>query len=144
MKTLYLYLLSPGWSLFLFLGHSLHILIFLPKHAKACSCWVFKSPLYLVWDRWWLLLFTNLTWLGGTRIAISECIFLEVITIWFSRLSKDIHFHQCRRHHPIHWGPKWNKMQRKGEFFLFSWAGKPIFSCSQRLELLVLGSLISD
>lgn len=97
MQTFYLHLLSPRWSLFLFLGHSLYTLLLLPKHAKPCLFWAFKSPLSLAWDRWWLFLFINMTgFLGLTRKLISECIFLEVISTWVKiRLSKDRHFHQC-------------------------------------------------
>lgn len=69
--------------------------------------------------------------------VLSVRVFLEKISIWFSRQSK------MWVSHSIWWGPKWKKMQRQGEFpfSLFAWAGSSIFSCPWTMKLLILGPL---
>lgn len=62
----------------------------------------------------------NLTELNNTQVAgkilflgMSLLVFLEEISIWVHRLSRD-HSPRVGEHHPILWGPEKNKKVEKG------------------------------
>lgn len=56
--------------------------------------------------------------------------FLEEISIWFSRLHKEIALTSVGRHYPICWGPEEKKKVEKGWIlFVFSCPRTAIFSC---------------
>ena len=70
-------------------------------------------------------------------------VFLEEISIWFSRLSSEITFISVGMHHPICQEPKWNKMAEEGPIFSLFLSWNIHFSFLETLELLVLGPLNS-
>ena len=70
-------------------------------------------------------------------------VFLEEISIWFSRLSREITFISVGMHHPICQKPKWNKMAEEGPIFSLFLSWNIHFSFLETLELLVLGPLNS-
>ena len=74
-------------------------------------------------------------------LGVSVKGFLEEISSWISRVSKD-HPHQCEWASPTHSGPSWDKKAKEGQILSFSsWAGTSIFSCPWKSELLVYSGL---
>lgn len=93
---------------------------------------------------WWLNLFVYLTKLrdaqiGGETLLLGVFLklFLEDISIWFSKVSRDLPSQMCvgiiQSSEDLNKTNKW----RKGKSFSF-WTGTSIFSCLQTSELLVL------
>lgn len=145
-RVKYKLLISPGWSVFLYLGHPLYTLFLTLNVSKYLDGWTFKLGLPLALGVWWLILF-NLTGLRNTQIAYFWVCLWE---FFWKRLAFDLEdwlkryiLTKVSGHHLIHWGPKQNKMAKEG-CLLSSWAGNFIFSCLLTLELLVPGSLTSD
>ena len=96
---------------------TLHLWSSLPRHIAPAWSWQrqqtnsirrasYNIPDHyssnLSWSLWWLILCVNLTELRDAHITgktlclgVFLRVFLEGISVWFSRLSKGIHLHQC-------------------------------------------------
>ena len=100
---------------------------------------------------WWLILCVNWIELRDAQrvsktlfLGVSVQMFLEEVSIWVGRLSKEDCPHQCMwASSSLLKGPNRTKRQRKGKFALFACDGISIF-CPHTSVILVLGSLDLD
>lgn len=102
------------------------------------------------WLMWWLVLGYNLTGLRDIQkagktfyLGVSVRVFLKEISIWTSRLSKNLSS-SVKMGFCFIEGPDRRKRQRMSIFSLSSGARTPIFSCPQASVLYVLGPLDSS
>ena len=107
------------------------------RDSNCCKC---------SWVAWWLILCVNLSGLTNAQIVgktlflgVSVRVFLEEISIWINRLSKDVCPHQCQ------WASAnllraWigKKDRGKGKFVLFAWGWVPIFAWPWTSVFLVI------